>query len=105
MNIRAVGLMDQGGWRAAYYGFCFICWLIIWRKPSLTTLVGIGESALNLLLLIAGLVMPVMSFISDVDSVQNASQVITIQGVINFFISGIICLYSYYSGMARLPRV
>ena len=104
MNIRAVGLLDHTGWRAAYYGFCFVCWLMIWRKPSLTTLVGIGESALNLLLLIAGLVMPVMSFISDVDSVQNASQVITIQGVINFFISGMICLFSYYKGMVTLQR-
>lgn len=104
MNIRAVGLLNHTGWRVAYYGFCFVCWLMIWWKPSLITLVGIGESALNLLLLITGLMIPVMSFISDVDSVQNASQVITIQGVINFLISGLICLFLYYKHMAALQK-
>ena len=104
MNIRAVGLMDHPGWRTAYYGFCFLCWLLIWKKPSFTSWVGIGESVLNLLLLIIGLLMPYFSFIADIDAVENASQVITVQGVINFFIAGMICLHSYYSAMVRLRQ-
>ena len=104
MNIRAVGLMEHDGWRVAYYGFCFLCWLVIWKKPSLTSWVGAGESAINLLLLITGLVMPYFYFIENIDSVQNASQVITIKGVINFFISGMICVFSYYSAMAKLQK-
>lgn len=104
MNIRAVGLMNHAEWRAAYYGFCFVCWLVIWRKPSLTTWVGIGESMFNLLLLITNLMLPVFSFIENVDSVQDASQVITPQGVINFFISGMICIFSYYRGMHQLQK-
>lgn len=104
MNIRAVGLMEHDGLRGAYYGFCFLCWLVIWKKPSLTSWVAVGESAINLLLLITGLVMPYFNFIQNFDSIQDPSQVITLQGVVNFIISGMICLYSYYSAMFRLQK-
>ncbi len=104
MNIRAVGLMHHAGWRTAYYGLCFACWLIIRKKPSLTDWVGIGESAVNLLLLITGLLMPYFRFIADIDGVEDASQVITVPGVINFLMAGMICLFSYYKSMAKLQK-
>lgn len=55
---RAAGIPDQG-WRIAYYGMLGGCWLACRYKPASAPMVGLGESSVNLLLLLMSVLLPI----------------------------------------------
>lgn len=88
-SIRASFL--QHPWaRYGYYLFCIVCGVVCWLYPRRAVLVGIGESALNITLLILGFMIPILSITEAVvaDPYAPVTTPVTIQGVINFAIAG-----------------
>ncbi len=59
-SFRAAGIASPA-WRAAYYAFALGCWVAMRRWPRATPLIGIGESSVNLLLLVLSVLGPIFA--------------------------------------------
>ncbi len=97
VNVRVAAFIDQPALRAAYYALCLACLAFTFWKPALSTLVGLGESALNIALLVLGIMLPLYTF--DVDAsgeLSLAGPPVTLEMVANFGIAGSVCLLSFY---------
>jgi hypothetical protein len=60
-NVRAVGLADHPEWRAVWYAGCLGCGVVALVRPGWTSVVGLAESALNLLLLSLSVFLPLLA--------------------------------------------
>ena len=98
LNLRISGLQTPA-YRFAYYGFCMLCALLLWYRPRLSPLVGIGESSLNLAILMLGVMLPILR-----PELDGSGAVIGLQGanIINFILSGGVLLTIFYSSQHRL---
>jgi len=100
INVRIAFLEGLPAARIGYYGVCFVCLgLMIWR-PSWATLIGTFESLVTLIALIFSMAVRVM-IPNDAIFAENAN-IVTIQEVINFVISGGIAYLSWVRGLQQL---
>lgn len=98
LDFRVSGL-HAPGYRYAYYGFCMLCALLLRFRPRLSPLVGMGESGINLAILMISIMLPILR--PDLDA--NGA-VIGLQGanIINFILTGCVLLAAFYSAQNRL---
>jgi len=103
-NVRVAGFIDRPGARFAYYAFCFVCMGITTWRPRFSSLVGVLESSINLMLLILGILVPIYSLPTTFESGGLEAFPITMQHVLNFLIAGGVCVLSIYRGMWTIHR-
>jgi hypothetical protein len=88
-NVRAVGLAGHPEWRAVYYGVCTVAGILLYTRPRWSTLVGLGEASVNVLLLILAVFVPYFDAISTVAAGGMPSGLPFTPGfLINFVLSG-----------------
>lgn len=88
-SVRASFFQDPWA-RFGYYLFCIACGAVCWFYPKRAPLVGVGESAVNITLLIVGFMVPILSMTDAViaDPAAPIVSPVTTQGIINFMIAG-----------------
>ena len=96
--IRAVGL-ESPGLRLAYYAGTFLVGLVMAARPSLTPWLAMGESAANLTLLMASVLVPVWSLSETLDASVIADLP---ERVTNLAVSGSVLVYSFYRNQAQV---
>ena len=85
-NIRLTFLDQWPGWRALYYGFCVVCFLLIWRHPAWSNLIAAGESLVTVSALIISMALKVL-IVSD-EMIEDGRGAVTLRQLLNFLISG-----------------
>ncbi len=98
LDFRVSGL-HAPGYRLAYYGFCMLCALLLWYRPRLSPLVGMGESSVNLAILMASVMLPILR--PDLDG-SGAYTGLQGASIINFVLTGGVLLAAFYSAQHRL---
>ena len=96
--IRAVGI-ESPGLRLAYYGGTFIVGLVMGARPRLAPWLAMGESAANLTLLMASVLVPVWSLQETLDVGQIGDLP---ERVVNLAVSGSVLVFSFYRNQARV---
>jgi len=98
LDFRVAGL-HASGHRFAYYGGCMLCALLLRYRPPLAPLVGMAESSVNLAILMAGVLLPLLQ-----PDLIEAGGYTGLHGahIINFLLSGGILLATFYSAQHRL---
>ena len=98
LDFRISGL-HATGYRLAYYGLCMLCALLLWYRPRLSPLVGMGESSVNLAILMVSIMLPILRPEIDLDGLSPGLQGMHI---INFILTGGVLLAAFYSAQHRL---
>jgi len=98
LDFRVSGL-HAPGYRLAYYGFCMLCAMLLWYRPRLSALVGMGESSVNLAILMVGVMLPIMR--PDLDG-NGAYPVLQGMNLLNFILTGGVLLAAFYAAQRRL---
>jgi hypothetical protein len=91
------------GLRLAYYALCLGCAGLILYRPSLTSLVAMGESVVNLTLLIFGVMGPILS-VSEETAESGAIGFASPMELINFVLVGGILLATYYRNQTSVAE-
>lgn len=90
VNVRIVALDDYPAMKYGYYALCLGCGFLTCVRPALAPVVGLGESSLNIVLLVLGMLFPyfrVSRAILEGHSVVNPYH----PGMfVNFAISGVV---------------
>ncbi len=102
INVRIAFLDSMPAARLAYYGVCFACLGLILARPAWATLVGTFESLVTLIALILTMGIRVL-LRNDAIFAENAD-ILTVQQVINFLISGSMAYLSWVKGLRDLAR-
>ena len=98
--IRAAGV-ESLALRLAYYGGAFALGWIMLSRPALVPWLTMGESAVNLTLLMASVLVPIWSMAQTMD--MSAVEELPSR-VLNLVLSGSALVYSFYAGQARAGR-
>ncbi len=103
VSIRAAGL-ESAGWRLAYYGFAFACWIAIRYRPGWTPVVGVGESSVNLFLLILSVLGPI--FAAPIIVAEGGDPAITfgVGRMFNILLAGTVLIASFHGHQGELAR-
>ena len=100
INVRLAFLESRPDLRAAYYGFCLVCLLLISWRPAWTILVGTFETLVTLIALILSMGLRVM-LPGDAIFAEHAGFV-TPQEIVNFLISGFAAYFAWLRGLKQL---
>lgn len=89
VSVRASFLDDLSA-RVAYYGFCLLCGVLAWRFPTRASWIGLGESAINIVLLVVSFMAPILAVAGTVaaDPYAPIETPVTPEGITNFIIAG-----------------
>ena len=98
LDFRISGL-HVPGYRFAYYGFCMLCALLLWYRPRLSPLVGMGESSVNLTILMVSVMLPIMRPNLDGNGAYPGLQGMNL---LNFLLTGGVLLAAFYTAQRRL---
>ena len=95
--IRAVGI-ESPGIRLIYYGGTFLVGFVMAARPPLAPWLAMGESAANLTLLMASVLVPVWTLQETLD----AEAIVDLPDrVVNLAVSGSVLIFSFYRNQAR----
>jgi len=100
LNVRVSGLASPE-LRYLYYGLCLLCALACYWQSRYSVLIAIAESSVNLLILLAGVMIPIVH-LGDLAGDAAANAGISGYNVINFLLSGGILLSVFYSAQDEL---
>lgn len=101
-NIRLAFLGDFPAWRFAYYLFCFLCLLLVWRFPAWAIVIAALESLVNVTGLILHMGIRVMT-LSDA-AIEAGRPPVTVQEICNFLISGSAAYMALWLHSQRVRR-
>jgi len=104
LSIRAGGI-PGAEWRAAYYAFAGGCWLLMRRKPGWTPAIGIGESSVNLFLLLYGVLGPIFSLPAAVAEGADVYLPFGPEQLVNLMLSGTVIILSFHRHQAKLANL
>ena len=102
VNVRVAFLESLPAARLGYYGICFTCLGLILLRPAWSTVIGAFESLVTLVALIFGMGLRVL-VPNDAIFAENAD-IVTIQEIVNFLISGSIAYLSWVKGIEGLVK-
>ena len=71
-NIRVAVLDSMPVYKNLYYGFCVLCGVIVFVRPAFSSVVGLFESSVNVLMTVLVLFMPYIRFLSETDDILTA---------------------------------
>jgi hypothetical protein len=100
--IRAVGV-ESPSVRLGYYAASFALGLVMRARPALAPWLAMGESAVNLTLLMASVLLPIWSLGETGDAAGVADLPAR---VLNLALSGSVLVYAFYRSQAKagMPR-
>jgi hypothetical protein len=98
LPVRAVGL-ESAALRLGYYALAFALGFVMRARPVLAPALAMVESAGNLTLLMAAVLVPIWSLQETLDGGVAAALPAR---VANLALSGSVLVYSFYKGQARL---
>lgn len=97
-----IAALARPGWRLAYYAFALACGLLARRKPEWTPLIGMVESAFNLLLLVLSVLVPIFTLPARI---AEGAEVVLPFGPAelgNVVLSGGVLILSFYRQQSRV---
>jgi hypothetical protein len=100
INVRVAFLEARPDLKAAYYGFCLVCLVALFLRPSWTILIGTFETMVTLVALILSMALRVM-VPNDAIIEQNAG-IVTPQEIVNFLIGGFAAYFAWLRGIKQL---
>ena len=106
VSIRASFFGDPSA-RVAYYGFLLFCGGLAWRFPNRAGWVGLGESAVTIVLLVVSFMTPILTLgggLAD-DPFAPIQQPVTMEGVVNFAIAAGAAVWSFHRHTTDIPRL
>ncbi len=103
VSLRASGIASAS-WRAAYYGFAFACWVVMRRWPRSTPFLGLGESSVNLFLLILSVMGPIFAAPAIIGEGGNPTLSFGVGRLFNLLLAGGILILSFHGHRAELER-
>ena len=105
-NVRAAAFEGHPGWKAIYYLFCFGCGVALFLRPAWTSLVGMTESAINILALVAGFFVPYFQLVEQLAAGETAvdSGAFTIERSLSLLLSGVVCAIAFHMHASGLTR-
>jgi hypothetical protein len=105
-NVRAAAFEGHPGWKVLYYLFCFGCGVAIYLRPAWASLVGMTESAINILALIVGFLLPYFRLVEQLAAGETAVDGggFTIEKSLSLLLSGLMAVLAFHTHSAQLPR-
>ncbi len=105
INVRIAFLDSWPMARFAYYAVCFACLAIMIWRPGLQALVSAVESLTVIIALTLAMGVRVM-VVSD-DMLETGRNIVTAQEILNFFISGSVAYYAWFTAIRSLkaPKI
>jgi hypothetical protein len=100
-NLRAAAL-PQPELRYLYYGLCFGCAFACRRWPNHAGWVAMGESAVNIFLLILSVMGPIIALPDAFLAGEDVAAPMTLGKMINFVFSGTVLWLSFQRGQAAV---
>lgn len=100
-SIRAAGIPSPLG-RVAYYAFALGCGLLLRARPRWAPFIGIGESAVNLFLLILSVLGPLFLLPGVVAEGGDPAFSFGLGRMANVLLSGGVLIWSFQGNVARL---
>lgn len=100
IDVRIPGFLSHGSSKAFYYLFCFCCLGVTLWKPAISAFVGLLESSTNILILCLGVLLPIWTAASTLET----GSILGPNEILKFVLAGSVCLSSFYgcvSGMGR----
>ena len=99
-SFRIPGLPEPG-YRHAWYGFCLLCALGWYAATRITPLIALAESSVNLLILLASVLLPIV-YLGDL--AEESAPAIGRHGdhIPNFLLTGGTLLSIFYSAVREL---
>ena len=82
--------------RGLYYFGCMACGVAMFRWPRMAPYLGMGESALNIAILVVGLMHPIVSISLDTLARGAWDAPLQMASLLNFCLAGSVSLLSYY---------
>lgn len=102
LNVRLAFLDSQPLARAAYYGICFTCLVLMIWHPAWTTLISAFESLVTLVALIVS--MAIRTLVVTDQMIETGAGYVTYEEILNFMISGSIAYLAWAKGMSRIKE-
>ncbi len=96
LSVRA-SFLDTLEARVAYYAFCLLCGWLAWKFPRRASWIGLGESALNIVLLVVSFMVPILTLGAEVaaDPFAPIEAPVTTAGIVNFAIAAGVAWWSF----------
>ena len=106
INLRASYFDHKPLLNITYYALSFGCGILCLFFRRATVLIGLGESVLNIFMLIAGFMLTYVAAIHNAmnDSPELAQNIQALQSTGNFTISGTILCFSFYFNPLMRPH-
>jgi hypothetical protein len=98
-----VAFIQSGSTRLAYYAFCFVCGLVMWRKPLVAPLLGILESAVNFLLVLLSILLPLWSAVDAIEAGAGLPE-FGLARITNVMLAGGMLAAGFHARQAELMR-
>jgi hypothetical protein len=102
LHVRISGLASPE-LRYLYYGICLLCALACYWQSRYSALIAMVESSTNLLILLAGIMIPMVR-LGDLTGDTADSAGISGDQLVNFLLSGGILLAVFYSAQGELQK-
>jgi hypothetical protein len=99
-SFRISGLPEPG-YRYAWYGFCLLCALGCYSASRFTALIAMTESSVNLLILLASILLPIV-YLGDLAEEPVTAVGLNGDNLLNFLLTGGILLGVFYSAQQAL---
>jgi hypothetical protein len=97
-NVRVAALEGQPALKNAYYAVCTTAGVATYLKPSLSRIVGLTESSVNIFLLVLGVMLPYWAGIGSFTG-EEAFVPFTTAKILNFLISGLLWVKVFYGSV------
>lgn len=104
-DLRVPGLAGHPFWQSLYYLLCVACGFVVWKRPAWTRAVGLGESTVNILLVVLAIWVP---YFEIVDRLAAGAAIVdpgpfSGERLAGLVLSGLAWSASFYLQIAR-PR-
>jgi hypothetical protein len=101
VSVRA-SFLPSWNLRLGYYGFCLGCAVVCHRWPGSVPWVGMGESAVSLLLLILGIMLPIYGMHDAVLGGGAMAAPLSAGRLVNVMLCGSVMVYSFHRHRWRI---
>jgi hypothetical protein len=96
-----VAFIQSDATRYAYYGFCFLCGLIMWRRREVAPWLGIFESAINFTFVLLSILLPLWSA-PDAIAAGGGLPSFGLARITNAMLSGTMLVAGFHARQAEL---
>ena len=88
--------------RGLYYGVCVVCGLVCYMRPASAPWIGIGESSINLLLLLLSVMIPIYNVAEAAAMGGEIAVPFTTSTMINVLLCGSVLIFTFHRSEAAI---